>query len=79
MSKIKKGKKPKYALYVCGIPTCRTKVAIPDQGEMAKYPHRDKHGFRCNGLLVRFDQTDEGKAYKRDRLFAKIQKPKRPG
>jgi len=74
-----KKKKERLVPYVCGLPHCQCRIALPDHGEMVRYPHRDLHGFRCNGFLLRYDLTEEGRSNLLARLFAKVRKQKRPG
>lgn len=57
-------KKEKDVVYVCGLPHCHVKLVLPDRGEAVKLPHRDLNGFRCNGMLVRWDLTKEGREHK---------------
>ena len=73
-----KKKKERLTPYVCGLPHCQCRIALPDRGEMVRYQHRDLHGFRCDGLMLRYDLTEEGKTSKLELLFSKIRKQKRP-
>lgn len=63
MGQIRK-KKEKNVVYVCGLPYCHCRLVLPDHGEAVKLPHRDLHGFRCNGFMVRWDLTREGREHK---------------
>ena len=58
-----------YAIFKCGRPECAALVELPKKSLTASYPHRDKQGFRCNGLLVLMSQTPEGNKRKIDRQF----------
>ena len=56
-------KKEKNVVYVCGLPHCHCRLTLPDRGEAVKLPHRDLSGFRCNGIMVRWDLTKEGREH----------------
>ena len=57
--------------YKCGIPTCHAIILLPRRSITAQCRHRDKAGFRCNGLLVLMSETPEGKYSALDGMFQK--------
>jgi hypothetical protein len=69
-------KKVEIARYICGLPHCRAIVELPKRSLTASYRHRDKSGFRCDGLLVLMELTLEGKKEHMDWLFQKYMRKK---
>ena len=71
-----KKKNEPVARYICGLPHCRAIVELPRRSLTASWRHRDKNGFRCDGLLVLMDLTPEGKKEYIDALFQKKMRKK---
>jgi hypothetical protein len=71
-----KKKNEPVARYICGLPDCRAIVELPRRSLTASWRHRDKHGFRCDGLLVLLELTPEGKRAHIDALFQKYMRKK---
>jgi len=64
------------AKFICGLPHCRAIVELPKRSLTASWRHRDKYGFRCDGLLVLLELTPEGQREHMDNLFQKFMRKK---
>jgi len=70
-------KKIREVVYLCGRPDCEARIVLPDRGEAVKYPHRDRQGFRCEGLMVKYSLSPVGRLEEmraRWRIFLKERK-----
>ena len=76
--------KEPHARYLCALPHCQSLVDLPKRSQVASYPHRDRNGFTCNGMLVLFELTDTGKKQAMQHQFKQqiakdMKMRKRPG
>ena len=51
--------------FVCGYPYCQARILLPDASATAQKRHKDRNGYACDGILVRYDVSPIGQAEER--------------